>query len=41
MGMGDCLSQVFIEKKTASEYNVFRTAKFAGFGLCVAVSLDA
>ncbi len=38
MGTGDFLSQVFIEKKTASEYNVFRTTKFAGFGLFVAVS---
>lgn len=39
MGTGDFLSQVFVEKKKATEYNFLRTAKFAGFGLLVAVSI--
>ena len=38
MGTGDFLSQVFVEKTEAKNYNLLRTAKFAGFGLCVAVS---
>ena len=38
MGTGDFLSQVFVEKTEAKDYNFLRTAKFAGFGLCVAVS---
>ncbi|XP_046441007.1 protein Mpv17-like [Daphnia pulex] len=36
MGTGDFLSQVFVEKTEAKDYNFLRTAKFAGFGLCVA-----
>lgn len=35
MGTGDFLSQVFVEKKKAKEYNFTRTAKFAGIGLLI------
>lgn len=37
MGTGDILSQVFVEKKTRSQFNVIRTVKFASFGLVVGV----
>lgn len=40
MGTGDFLSQVFVEGKSKNEYNLIRTAKFAGFGLFVAVSIN-
>lgn len=33
MGTGDCIAQLVVEEKTAQQYSLVRTAKFASFGL--------
>ena len=41
MGIGDCISQVFVEKKNANDYNLTRTAKFAAVGLFIVVCISS
>ena len=38
MGTGDFLSQVAVEKKNANDYDLTRTAKFAGLGLLIVIT---
>ena len=37
MALGDGVSQLLVEEKRLGQYDIIRTAKFAGFGFFIAV----